>query len=224
MANERIIKAGNGIAGLKPAGHARREQLKARTDNLAEMADRAVNATDAQIYSVDEEKLKEEPEILRHLDMSTFMFKVNNPVPGKVYFWERDTATDHSAVARKQAEARMWLGNSAKGWQVVCGAPETHPEFPEAPELVQVDGVRRIGDVILMRIDLDEYTRIQKRILLATRFKESNIAMQLGEFVRQNEGMVSVIEGKEDPRVLYAREHQGRQLVHTSRAPSAEAE
>ena len=212
----RIIK-GKPDGLLLPAGHARREQLKKRAEALEIQAESMMKATDGATYAVDPEKLKEEPEILRHMDMTNFMFKVTKPVPGKVYFWERDVPHDHSAVARKQAEARMWLGAEARGWQVVNS---TGPDMPESMEVLSADNCRRIGDVLLMRIDLDEYTRIQKRILLTIRYKESNIAMKLSEFVQANEGRVSVIEGKEDPRTLYQRANPGHTLVHTQSGPN----
>jgi hypothetical protein len=211
----RILKQPDGIATLKPAGHARREQLKARAEALDIQAAEMLKATDGATYAVDPEKLKEEPEILQHMDMHSFMFKVSKPVAGKVYFWERDVPHDHSAVARKQAEARMWLGAEAKGWQVVN---EVSDSMPEAMEVLAADNCRRIGDVLLMRIDLDEYTRIQKRILLSVRFRESNIAQKLSDFVRENEGRVSVIEGNADPQTLYAQK-TGSSLVKTSTLP-----
>jgi hypothetical protein len=208
----RILSQPDGIATLKPAGHARREQLKMRAAALEVQAEAMQNATDGATYAVDPAKLREEPEILRHMDTTNFMFKVTNPVAGKVYFWERDTTTDHSAMARKQAEARMWLGAQARGWQVVNS---TGPDMPESMEVLSADNCRRIGDVLLMRIDLDEYERIQKRILLTVRFRESNIAQKLGDFVRENEGRVSVIEGNADPQTLYAQK-TGSKLVKTS--------
>lgn len=208
----RILKQPDGIATLKPAGHARREQLKARADALNLQAEVMQANTDTATYAVDPEKLKAEPEILRHMDPTNFMFKVTKPVAGKVYFWERDVVHDHSAVARKQAEARMWLGAEARGWQVVN---EVSDAMPESMEVLAADNCRRIGDVLLMRIDLDEYTRIQKRIMLQNAYRESNIAMKLGDFVRENEGKVQVYEGNVDPQTLYAQK-TGSRLVKTS--------
>jgi len=214
MAGLRTIKAGPGREALPPAGHLRREMLKARTDNLDAMAEKMLNETDAPLYAVDPAKLKEEPEILRHLNFASMMFEVTDPVPGKVYLWERDTNDDHSPIARKRAEARMWLGAGARGWEVVSG---TGPDMPESRELLQADNTRRIGDVLLMRIDRDEYIRIQKRIMLVTRFHEANVAEKLSDFVRRNEGLVKVIQGNAEPRELYQREHPGHPLVHSDR-------
>src|SRR5882672_9112725 len=111
MAGLKSIKLGPGVEALPAAGHARKEMLKKRMANLEQAADEMVNNTEAPIYSMDVSKLKEDPEILRHYDVSMHMFKVSKAVAGRVYFWERDTASDHSAIARKQAEARMWLGD-----------------------------------------------------------------------------------------------------------------
>src|SRR5713101_2524442 len=96
-----------GPSKLPPRGHKRDEELRVRKDNLDRIAEHLMNNTDAQTYAIDPEKLKEEPDILRHFNMANQMFEVSAPVPGKVYFWCRD---DRNAVAQKQSEARMWLG------------------------------------------------------------------------------------------------------------------
>lgn len=227
----KAIKLGPGVEALPAAGHARKEMLKRRMANAEKVAEEMVNATDGQVYSVDPKKLREEPEILRHYDVSLHMFKVTKAVPGRVYFWERDTTDDHSAIARKQSEARMWLGDyeSPRGWNVVSGIGNgtknpkwDEDSYPESPELRQADGVRRIGDVILMWIPLHEYERIQKRIMLATRFKEANISQKLSDFVREHEGLVKVISGPADPQTLYRKAHpESGPLQHTSRGPEA---
>jgi hypothetical protein len=200
---------GNGLSTLKPKGHARREQLAARTDRLAAAADEALK--DGNLYAIDPEKLKAEPEILRHMDPNNYMFEVTDPVPGKVYYWERD---DHTMIAARKAVARGMLGAGHSGWEVVTG------DMPECKDLKHADGGRAIGDVRLMRIDLESYVLIQKRRMILEKFRNSNIAQKLSDFVKENEGKVQVISGHEDPRTIYARENPGRTLVHTSRGPS----
>src|ERR1700675_1238001 len=130
------IKLGPGVEALPAAGHARKEMLKRRMANLEKVGEERLNRTDAQMYSIDPAKLKEEPEILRHYDVSLHMFKVSNPVEGRVYFWERDA---QDAIARKQSEARMWLGDfeHPRGWQVVSGKQHADgTKFPESRELM----------------------------------------------------------------------------------------
>ena len=196
----------NGLSTLKPAGHARREQLRNRSEALQAQADAAVK--ELEIYGVDPKKLKAEPEILKHMNPANYMFEVTNPVEGKVYYWERD---DHSMIAARKAVARGTLGAGHPGWEVVTG------DMPECADLKHVDGSRKIGDVVLMRIDIESYVLINKRRMVLEAFRNSNISTDLKRFVEENEGKVQVISGNEDPRTIYARENPGRNLVHTSR-------
>ena len=214
-----IIPQAPGIATLKPRGHSRREQLKKRTDGLAKRAEVMMNATDAQTYSVDPEKLKAEPEILKHLNFSDMAFEVTSPVVGKVYFWCRD---EPNAISMKRIEARMWLGAQSKGWEIV-GA-EASGTYPEAMELKAVDGRRVIGDVFLMRIDLDEYTKIHKRMLLVQKYRETNIPEPLSDWVTRHEGLVTVRSGNKEPQELYKDVQRGGALQHAFRGKMVTAD
>lgn len=203
---------------LLAAGHARREQLKKRTENLEMAAE--IMSQDAETYSIDPAKLKAEPEILKHFDFINSAFTVTNPKPGYVYYWERD---DHRAVSWRKSIARMMLGPNAAGWEVVT---ESVSPQPEARELLDVDGKRKIGDVVLMRIPLDSYTAIHKRYALMEKFRSANVSQKLSDFVRENEGLVTVHSMvNEDPRSYFAR--KGTQLKHTTQQyvefPSTEA-
>jgi len=103
------------------------------------------------------------------------------------------------------------------------GEPIAHPEWDTTTDTDKEQGIRtrRIGDVILMWIPIHEYERIQKRIMLASRFKEANISQKLSDFVRENEGLVKVVQGNEDPQTLYQKANpNGGKLQHSSRAPS----
>ena len=209
------INVGPGVEALPPKGHARNEVLKKRSANLDAIADGLINSTDAPVYSVSPEAIKEEPEILKHFDFAAAMFTVSNPVAGKVYFWCRDERT---AIAQKQAEARMWLGVGAKGWEIVgnCScANEKHDEscvYPECQELKAADGRRIIGDTCLMRLDYDEYVKIHKRMLLVVQYRDNNFSESLSDFVSRHEGLVSVVSGQGDPRDLYTAQY-GNKLV-----------
>ena len=199
----------SGIATLKPAGHARNEQLKKRADNLATIADGLMNNTESGVYAVDPDKLKEEPEILKHLNFSDFAFEVTRPVPGFVYFWCFDRPT---AISMKRAETRMW--GVARGWEIVgncsclcdSNGREKHGKdcpYPESLEVKAADGRRVIGDVFLMRMDLNEYTKMYKRMLLVQRYRESNIPEPLSDWVKRHEGLVKVTSGNKEPADLY---------------------
>src|SRR5579859_3859303 len=145
---------------LKPAGHSRREQLKARTDKLERAAE--ILTKDQEIYSIDPNKLKAVPEILKHFNFQDHTFDVTNAKRGYVYYWERD---DSRAVSWRKGQARVLLGPQFAGWEVVSGHEGQCTGGRnckcEATEVIQADGSRKIGDVLLMRIPLDSYVLIQ---------------------------------------------------------------
>ena len=194
---------------LPPSGHARREVLKQRTARLQEVAERV--SAESEIYSIDPEKLKEDPEILKHFDFQNQQFEVTHAQKGYAYLWERD---DHRAIAFKKAQARFFLGPRMPGWEVVNSTVD-----PEAKELIQADNTRRIGDTILLRIKLDSYIEIHKKIALMNKFKEQNIPERLSEYVERYDNLVQVhpIVGM-SPREYFAR--KGTQLQHTSSGPN----
>lgn len=204
------IVVGPGETALPPAGHKRREALKKRAERLEQVADAVVNAVDAPVYKVDPKLLKEDPEILKHFNPQMNAFEVSNPKPGYAYYWECYTVPQ--ALTRKRGEVRLLLGPSyhGPGWEVVgacsCVGNKHGNDcpFPEAQELKQADGTRKIGDVMLLRIPLDTYIEMQKRVLLMVRFKEMNISETFTEFVDKYGGRVRTIRGSRDPRQLYA--------------------
>lgn len=211
MADSAPIQVGPGPESLPPAGHARREVLKARKQRLDEIAEGLAANTDMPVYAVDPKKLKEEPEILKHYDFVNQQFSVSHKVAGKVYFWCRDERT---AIAQKQTEVRMWLGANAQPWEIIGNGPE----FPECPDLKGADGYRRIGDVILMRLDLDTYTALHKRMAVVQRYRETSLNESLTEFEKRLGAKVSVLAGSDDPRNLYRKNvPQGGPLVHAGR-------
>ena len=215
----KVISLGEstGIQTLKPAGHARREQLARRADKLAKAAE--ILTKQAEIYSIDREKLKEEPEILAHFNFADKAFEVSNPKKGMAYYWERD---DSRMISWRKGQARLFLGPNHPGWEVVSGHDSSCDAGKlagkrchcEAAELIQADGTRKIGDVLLMTIPVESYVHIQKRILLMQKFRESNIAQKLSDFVRENEGLVQVhtMVGQ-SPREYFGK--KGIPLVHT---------
>jgi len=117
-------------------GHARREQLKAQADQLDEQAD-ALN-TQADIGAIDPNALLPDDEIQSLLSREAE--EVTNQVPGFCYMWVN---VEYPANAR----GRLVLDMQVKGWHVVNG------EMPESIEYKTVDGTRKLGDCLLMRID-----------------------------------------------------------------------
>src|SRR5579872_6467381 len=121
-------------ATLPPAGHARRETLKQRKDNLEQIGEETfksaeVEAANPDAYAIDRE-------LASHFDELT----VSEAHPGYVYIWVNyDTPTNMRGKMVREKLAQ-------RGWEIVTG------DDPEARELRDVTGNRRLGDVILMRI------------------------------------------------------------------------
>jgi hypothetical protein len=131
---------------LPPNGDARREELKRRSDALRQAADEMAAA--AGIESIDPSKLQPENEIAQHFNPATHMLDVSKRQPGYEYRWE-------SANPRLNGVAITMAKNL--GWELVVG------NDPEAREHREVDGTRRVGDAILMRIRTERYVSLQAR-------------------------------------------------------------
>lgn len=130
----------NNPTTLPPAGHQRTETLKKRQDKLDEKAE--TQAAQLQTGTIDPEVLKAERELMNQMDSTL----VTNADPGYHYTWVNFQSYHGWAVKSKLA---------FRGWEVVSG------EMKEAVECRQVDGTRKLGDVLLMRISIDRYNILQ---------------------------------------------------------------
>lgn len=119
---------------LPPPGDERRETLSQRQDELDRKAEEQAAAEDR--YAVDPSKLRVENEIVGQRDA----LDVTGRLPEYHYIW---VLTSHSG--------RYVQSKLAKRYEVV------RADMPEATELKQADGTRRLGDVLLMRIHRDLY-------------------------------------------------------------------
>ena len=131
---------------LPPAGHARDEVLRERTDNLEQLGEETAAAN--EVERIDPAKLRVENEIAQHFDPSTTMLNVSNKVDGYIYCWV------YSGM-----HGLMITQKTIEGWVVVQGSD------PEAEEHkgIGADTTRRVGDTILMRVPMDVYLLIQRR-------------------------------------------------------------
>lgn len=123
---------------LPPAGHARDEELRKRTDILEEKAE--TQAATLDMGTIDPDVLKAERELMNQMD-STMVTGAN---PAYHYTWVNFQSYHGWAVKSKLA---------FRGWEVVndtCGSGE-------AIECRQADGTRKLGDVLLMRIKKERY-------------------------------------------------------------------
>lgn len=129
---------------LPPAGHARDEELRRRTDTLTQAAEERSAALDSN--AIDPSMLAPDREILADFDG----FEVSNRQPGFEYKWVPfDNPIANKGMLVSQAQTQ--------GWQVVCG------DMQEAKEKEIVGGMRKIGDTVLMRAPIEVVERIRAR-------------------------------------------------------------
>lgn len=126
---------------LPPPGDARRETLSRRKDALEAEAERLNEATEGA--AIDPKAFEIDPEIARHVNP----IRVSRPQPGYRYCWA-NYASQHGWQVRAK---------STLGWEVVTG------DMVEAREHKAVDGTRRIGDVLLMRIPETRFAALERR-------------------------------------------------------------
>lgn len=133
---------GGGTATLPPAGAARKEELKRRSDQLEEAV-----AAMPEGGVIDPAKLEVESELAQHFDE----LNVTNANPAYHYCWVNMDYPSGSKglMARKKLAQR--------GWEMVNG------DMPEAMELRQPDGTRRLGDVVLMRITKERHALLEQK-------------------------------------------------------------
>lgn len=131
---------------LPPAGHERREELKRRMDALTKEAEHI--ASEMEIEGINPKALDIDNEIADHFDPATSMLDVSDANPSYVYRWEQADLYNR--------QGNIWVTTrKAEGWEVVSGSD------PEAKNCRQVDGTRRVGDAILMRIRKDRYIALE---------------------------------------------------------------
>lgn len=122
---------------LPPAGYVRDEELKKRTDNLDAASE--FMSDGQEVYGIDPKAFEEDREILAHLDE----LYIADALPTYKYLWVYFGLNGRVVWQRKR-----------DGWKVVSG------DDPEALELKDADGFRKIGDCLLMKIPRERYDQI----------------------------------------------------------------
>ena len=129
---------------LPPAGHERDELLKRRTDELEQRAEE-IAATN-EVGTIPEKVFRPDREIRAAITRNYL-----------------DIGTDHPYLKVKwvnyvnQHGTMIWQAK-ADGWRVA-----TSKEFPEAADLVREDNTIRVGDVMLMCIEMDRHLMLEQR-------------------------------------------------------------
>lgn len=134
-----------GPSELPPPGDARRDELKRRDDALTERLARieeALGLDNSGGPPVDIRHFPIENEIASKFDY----LKVSDAQPEYHYYWANYAAQHGLDVT----------AHTVMGYEVVCG------EMPEARNCRDELGRRKIGDVILMRIKLDEKLKLDQ--------------------------------------------------------------
>jgi len=132
--------------GLPPAGHARDEVLRERTDKLAEQAETQTPDTGRIPHDHDALNPERNREIRYAISENYLEIGVNHP------YLKTKWVNYVNLNGQKIWEAK------ADGWKVA-----TIQDFPEARDLAREDNTIRVGDVILMCIRLDEHVKLMER-------------------------------------------------------------
>ena len=200
---------------LPPAGDARRDELKRRDDALAEEAE--TRSASAEHYAADPKAFRVESEIAQRFTE----LEVSHQDPMFAYCWVN---SGHFG--------RFIKMKSAQGWEVVQG------DMPEAIELkgIGADTTRRLGDVILMRIQKDRKLLLDRQERAHRRAVESGVTStleEMGEKYRDKGVLVHTNMAGTNPRLLDAMQKRAQahgiagrttdQLLREGRMPGVPA-
>lgn len=165
--SKRVIREGSDQTKLPEPGHERREALKARLEKLNTEA--AELASELGIETVDPNKIEPDREILQHYNAGDL--PVSNKQEGFEYCWV-------FADPRNNMAGRQVFKKKIQGWEVVNG------NMLEAADHKHVDGTRRVGDVLLMRIRYDRYVKLRREEKETLKRRDRGVSegfMELGE-------------------------------------------
>ena len=164
-AEKRIIRQGDDTPLPEP-GHKRREALKMRLEKLN--AEAAELASELEVETVDPSKIEPDREIIQHFNSGDL--PVSNRQEGFEYCWVFSDPRNNQA-------GRHVFKKRYQGWEVVSAS------MPEAADHKHVDGTRRVGDVLLMRIRYDRYVKLRREERETLKRREAGVSegfMELG--------------------------------------------
>lgn len=163
MAEEKKAEKTN----LPPAGEARREELKQRSDALEEQGEREF----AGVEKINPHALEIDNEIAGHYNE----LQVSRAQEGWRYRWMYAGGNGQSVMRAK-----------VDGWKIVQG------EDPEARELIAVDTTRKLGDVVLMKIPEEKWERLQARDVRMRAVQQGSVTQEIVEMGKKYEGRIQV--------------------------------
>ena len=197
---------------LPPAGDAQREEMKLRTDQLAEAAD-TVQAKQ-ETHRVDPNAFTLEREILAHQSE----LYVSNKQEGYHYEWVTFDSPANNKGYMVKLKLGERIGSELVGWEVV------RDPMLESVELKAVDGTRKLGDCILMRLREDRFDKLEKHRSYMRQVKEQGITSNLkalGEKHRNKGVIVHADLNEMDPRFRKTIENPSPQAVAAMRGHQA---
>lgn len=195
--------AAPGTATFPKAGHAQREALKQRADVLEEQA-----ATQfANVETVDPDRLEVERELAQHFNE----LEVTNADPNFVYRWINFSSNGGIALRRAIAPPERW--------EVVTG------DMPEASELRAVDGTRKLGDVLLVRMFRKRYDILEKVKEEQRQRQQGGHENNLRELGRRNPKAIKVYgQDNMPPEVTKRLTHPSQSAINAMRGAEAAAQ
>jgi hypothetical protein len=159
--------------------HEKDEILAERKDKLEQAAEELSN--EKEHYKIDPNKIKEDREILHDLQMGHG--EVTKAQPGYCYLW-------------------VYYGQ--QGQQVWAAKALGTGNDPEARELKEADGTRRLGDVLLMRITKERYEELKRAEEIRRRMQQEGVTSRILELGEKAKGYgIKVItdpDAREMPR------------------------
>lgn len=185
-------------ADLPAAGHAQREVLKQREDELAEKVDAAQHSAEGhEVGSIDPDTFNDDIEIMANFDG----LDVSNRQPGFEYKWVRYDS---------QYNIGYWVNHAkVSKWQVVCG------DMPEAKEHEIAGGMRKIGDCVLMRIPAKFKAALDRREQQDNEHRRSAASSNLQELGKSKGVIVKTTDTDPDLLQRMSAQHRGTMAATT---------
>lgn len=182
--------------GHIPAGDARREELRRRTDDLAERAETQA----PERVAFDAARLAPDRDIRRAFHAVTDELFISNEVDGYAYKWA-NWETRHGAMVNDALGQRVYVdGAWCPTWEIVKGHDADRARFPEAWEHRTADGTRRVGDALLLRCPLDRFALLEAARHRRNAEREAGVAGPLLELAeRHRDTGIVVTPFKMDP-------------------------
>jgi len=191
---------------LPPAGHARNEQLKQNSDDLAAAMENM--STQHEVGKIDPKTFKIDREIQHQLAQMPDVLEVPGALPEFDYCWVYAVGAHQQVWAKKALRVKGMLST----WHVVQG------DMPEAREHKAEDTTRRLGDVILMRIRKEDHAVLLQHQKYRQQLQELGVSSNLRELGDKHRGKGFVVHTKGDEQFASGR---GQTMMSTLQSRAA---